>query len=324
MVKQVSSGFVTLLGLPNAGKSSLLNRLVGEEVAIVTPKAQTTWQTQKGHVLRLGLELVVIDTPGIQEGTRALNSALSRNASRAVASAREGREVVALMADAIETLKAARENKPNPILAAVRVLERDGFHLPLKMPLIPTVNKADMVKKPEDRALVEQSLMAAATQVSSDLKPIHWVSARLDAGIAEWIETVKALLPQDEPGKLFDPETISDRSIRDIVSEYIREQCFMQLGEEVPYSIAVQIERFDERDAKTTHIEAVLHVEKESQKPIVIGKGGEKIKAIGTAARLKVEKLLGRKAFVGLRVKVTPQWARDPVWVERFGYAETK
>lgn len=283
MTTKVRSGYVTLMGLPNAGKSSFLNRLVGEELAIVSPKAQTTWQNMRGFYVKEGMELVLIDTPGIQEGTKALNAAISRNAIRAVSLAKDGHDIVALVVDAIDTFKTIHEKKPNPLLAIVKVLERDGFKLPLALPLIVTINKADLLKRPDDRRAVETLVQATAAQISKELIGIHWVSSKLEAGFSEWVARVQEHLPVDTSGKLFDKDTISDRNLRDFVSEFIREQCFYQLGEELPYSIAVQIEKFEESDPRHTHIEAVIHVEKESQKPIVIGKGGEKIKASGSA-----------------------------------------
>lgn len=319
---QVKSGFVTLLGLPNAGKSSLLNKLVGEDIAIVTPKAQTTWQTMRGFVVREGLELVVIDTPGVQEGTKALNAALSRNAIKALTNAREGKEIVALVVDAKNILDALDEGKENHLDAIVKVLDREHFKLPFNIRMIPTIMKADLVTKPINRERVEAVVKTFAEKISSEAMIPHWLSSKKNEGINEWLSTVMSSLPLDQEGKLFNRDDLTDKNVRDIVSEYIREQCFMQLGEELPYSIAVEIEKFDESNPKMPKIEAVLHVERDSQKAIVVGKGGEKIKAIGSKAREKTEAFLQKQIFLGLRVKVSPHWAREEILVKRFGYEE--
>jgi GTP-binding protein Era len=321
-LEKIKSGFVTLIGLPNAGKSSFLNRLVGEQLAIVTPKPQTTWTNLRGYVSRPDLEMVVTDTPGLQEGLKALNAALAKNATKAVSAAREGGEVVAVMIDSVDAAKRLREGRPLALEPIRALLERECGKLPLRLPVIPTFNKGDIVKKPEERKKVEDAVLAALAGIfETNLAPV-WVSATTGKGLEEWIASAMSALPLGERGTLFDEDALSDRNLRAFAAEYIREQIFLQLGEEIPYSIAVQIESFDESDPKLARIEATLHVERESQKPIVLGKGGAKIKAIGTKARERIERLLGHKVFLGLKVKVTPHWARESQWLERFGYAE--
>ncbi|MBI3542378.1 MAG: GTPase Era [Deltaproteobacteria bacterium] len=303
---KLKSGFITLLGLPNAGKSSLLNKFVGESLAIVTPKAQTTWQLLRGYIARPDLEAVITDTPGLQEGTKALNSALSKNATRALSLARQGGEID-LGLDAIKN-----------------VLERECGTLPLKLPVIPTFNKADLLRKPEYRAEIEGAVLPLIAEWFERPLEARWISVASGEGVDEWLEAVKAALPEGEKGALFDEDALTDQNLRDFASEFIREQCFMQLGAEIPYSIAVQIESFNESDPKLTRIEAVLHVERDSQKAVVLGAKGSKIKSIGTKAREKIEKLIGKKVFLSLKVKVTPHWARESRWVERFGYGGSK
>jgi GTP-binding protein Era len=157
-------------------------------------------------------------------------------------------------------------------------------------------------------------------RISKQVLAPRWISVKSGEGIDEWFAAAAELLPEGKSGELFDREALSDQHLRDFAAEYIREQCFLQLGEEIPYSIAVQIESFDETDPALVRIEATLHVERDGQKAIVIGQGGAKIKSLGTKAREKMEALVGHKVFLGLRVKVTPQWSREKVWVERFGY----
>ncbi len=321
---KLKSGFITLLGLPNAGKSSLLNKLVGEQLAIVTPKAQTTRQLLRGYIVQPDMEAVITDTPGLQEGTTALNAALSKNAARAVSLAREGGEIVALMIDAADIGRRLRDKKHLGLEPLKNVLERECGKLPLKLPVIPTFNKADLIRKPEHRTEIEAAVLPLFAELFEKPLPAIWISVPTGEGVGEWLHTVKEILPLGEKGALFDNDALSDQNLREFASEFIREQCFMQLGAEIPYSVAVQIETFDEKDPKITRIEATLHVERDSQKAVVLGAKGSKIKVIGTKAREKIELLIGKKVFLGLKVKVTPHWAREQKWVERFGYGRGK
>lgn len=321
---KVKAGFLTLLGLPNAGKSSLLNKLVGEQLAIVTPKAQTTWQLLRGFVSRPGLELVLTDTPGLQDGSKALNAIIAKNAAMAVNMANEGGELVALVIDAADIGRRIKEKKHLGLEPIKNVLENQCGKLPLKIAVIPTFNKADLVRKAEYRREIEEAVLPLLRETFSDVKAPHWVSVLSEEGVEKWFETINELLPLNEPGQLFEEDALSDQNIRQFAGEYVREQCFMQLGAELPYSIAVQIETFDESEKDLIRIEATLHVERDSQKGIVLGKGGAKIKSIGTQAREKIERLVGKKVYLGLKVKVTPHWAREAKWVRRFGYDSSK
>lgn len=323
-MEKIKAGFVTLLGLPNAGKSSLLNKLVGEQLAVVTPKAQTTWQLMRGYISKPGLELVVTDTPGLQEGTKALNAIIAKNAAQAVSLAHEGGELIALVVDAADIGRRIAGKKHLGLEPIKNVLGRDCGKLPLKLSVIPTFNKADLVRKPEYRKEIEEAVLPVLREVFANIEPPHWVSVLSGEGLDGWFASIQKLLPEGDKGTLFEEDALSDQSIRQLAAEYIREQCFMQLGAEIPYSIAVQIETFNESDPNLTRIEAVLHVERDSQKGIVLGKGGEKVKAIGTKAREKIEKLLGNKVFLGLKIKVTPHWAREERQVKRFGYDDSK
>lgn len=323
-MEKIKSGFITLLGLPNAGKSSLLNRLVGEELAIVTPKAQTTWQLLRGYIARPNFEAVITDTPGLQEGTKALNVALAKNAARALEVAREGGELIALVVDAADIGRRLKDKKHLGLDAIKNVLERECGKLPIRLPVVVTFNKADLVRKPEYRAEIEGAVMPLARELFTEVLGQAWVSVASGEGLHAWTQTLEQALPSGEKGSLFDEDALSDKNLRDFAAEFIREQCFMQLGAEIPYSIAVQIETFNESDPKLTRIEAVLHVERESQKAVVLGAKGSKIKAIGTKSREKIERLIGKQVFLGIKVKVTPHWAREGKWVERFGYGKSK
>lgn len=319
---KLKSGFITLLGLPNAGKSSLLNKLVESELAIVTPKAQTTWTLLRGYVAQPDLEVVVTDTPGLQEGTKALNAALAKNAARALELAREGGELVALVVDAADIGRRLRDKRYLGLEAIRNVLEHECGKLPIDLPVIPTFNKADLVRKPEYRKEIEAAVLPLVGELFKNPLRAHWISVASGEGFGGWLDELKTALPFGEKGALFEEDVLSDQNLRALAAELVREQCFMQLGSEIPYSIAVQIEAFDESDSKLVRIEAVLHVERESQKAVVLGAKGNKIKSIGTKAREKIERLVGKKVFLGLKVKVTPHWAREARWVERFGYGK--
>lgn len=264
------------------------------------------------------------DTPGLQEGTKALNAALAKNAARALSTAfkgaREGGEIVAVVIDAADIGRRIREKKHLGLEPLKNVLERECGKLPLNLPVIPTFNKADLVRKEEYRHEIEAQVMPLLRELFvSPQKPV-WLSVAHGEGFESWLDAIKALLPEGEKGELFDEDALSDQNLREFASEFIREQCFMQLGAEIPYSIAVQIESFDESDPNLTRILATIHVERDSQKAVVLGAKGSKIKSIGIKSREKIEKLISKQVYLGLKVKVTPHWAREDQWVKRFGY----
>lgn len=316
----LKSGFLSLIGLPNAGKSSLLNLLVGQKIAIVSPKPQTTWKTLKGYVVRDGLELAVLDTPGLQEGTIALNSSIARHSSRALKSAKEGQEVVAFVIDATDVGRAIRDKNFSSYDRIKRILDQNCGPLPIPTVCIPTLNKVDLIRKAEYREQIETYIQKFFSEIFKEVTKTQWISTLNKKGIDEFVDTVKPYLPELASGTNFNTDDLTDQPVREVVSELIREQCFLQLGEEIPYSIAVEIEKYDETDPKCVRIEAVLHVEKDSQKKVVIGSKGTKIKSIGTKSRMDIESFTGQHVFLGLRVKVTKNWSREKLLVERFGY----
>lgn len=283
----------------------------------------------RGFVKRDDLELVVIDTPGIQEGTKALNAALARNAIRALKNASEGGEVIAFCIDSKQTLEylRAREKDANLVdrqyEVLARILDREKFPIPLYIHLIPTLTKSDLVTRIEDRKLIEEHVNTYVNKFSKKTHKPIWISSKTYEGNEEWLNEVANCLPLDVPGKLFNVDDLTDKSLRQIVAEYIREQCFLQLQDEIPYSIAVVVETFDESRPNLTRIEATLYVERDSQKAIVIGKEGKTLKNIGIKAREKIERLLQKQVFLGLKVKVAPHWSKELSQVKRFGYEET-
>lgn len=328
-MKKLKSGFLTLLGLPNAGKSTLLNALVGEPVSIVTPKPQTTWKNIRGFLAKPDLEVVIIDTPGIQEGTKALNQAIYRNSIQALKSATEdfSHEMIALVLDAAACEKALEHSlehwlQSSPFKAIENTFKNE-LKLPIHLRLLPIFHKSDQLSSPQKRKQIEERFMGWMKQLFSDVEDPLWISSRTSEGIENLTDRLKQALPEGDSGSLFDPEAWTDQTLREMAVECIRETCFFQLGAELPYSIAVQIEEYQERENGLHWIQAVLHVERDSQKGILLGRHGQKIKAIGQKSREKIEKITQAPVYLGLKVKVTPDWSKQERWIQRFGYATT-
>lgn len=278
------AGVVALLGRPNAGKSSLLNRLVGEALAIVTPKPQTTRSRILGIVSRPDAQILLIDTPGFHAGSRALDRALARVAEEVA----DDCDVAVLLVDPAAGWDAAHE-------ALRERLVRRGA------PVQVVATKAD-------RRLA-----------SPELPADHAISARTGQGVEGLLDALVARLPESPP--LHDPELLTDRPLRFLVAERVREAAFQELAQEVPYETAVEVVAFDERSRPDLiTIRAHLIVERASQKGIVLGRGGARIKAIGQRARPGIEALVGRHVFLDLWVKVEPRWTRKPRRLQALGY----
>ena len=295
------SGFVAIIGRPNAGKSTLLNAVLGTELSIVTPKAQTTREKVLGiHTEKQG-QIVFMDTPGIHKAKPGgINEYMVTEARDAL----DSPSLIWYMVDPKSAL--FHEAAVIDLLAQSR------------SPLILILNKMDLGKNDPFEAELVASLNAKNIKVSGVFK----ISALKKKGVRELLVETWRHIPH---GELFypDEEQLSDRPTRFFVGEKVREQLYRQLGEELPYSCAVEIELFDEK-VKPPRIEAVIHVERESQKGIIIGKGGLKIKEIGKAARAEIEKFMGTHVFLGLKVKVLKEWTRDAQALERMGYHFTK
>ena len=276
------AGVVALLGRPNAGKSTLLNALLGQKLAIVTAKPQTTRSRILGVLTLKDAQLLLIDTPGLHEAARPLNRALNAIAEEVA----EDCDVALLLLDPRTPWDAAH--------AALREgLGRRGT------PLLVVATKADLGLPPPPEAQLA-------------------ISASTGAGLEALLARVVALLPESPPH--YDPDTVTDRTLRFLAAEEIREAVFEELEEEVPYSVAVEIEAFDESRPDGVRIRATLWVERDSQKGIVLGQGGRKIKAIGQRARRAIEALLDGPAHLSLWVKVDPRWARKPRRLKALGY----
>lgn len=283
------AGIVTVVGRPNAGKSTLLNRVVGEKLAITSPKPQSTRDRVVGIRTDGDVQFVFLDTPGLLEPRYALHEAMRATALEALRDA-----------DAIVYLADATAGAPEPI-ATVATLDA-----PPAAPVVVTLNKVDLLS-PSERDHLREVLPAA-----------HQLSAATGDGVDTLLNALAALMPGS--AFLYPPDELSTQSVRFFVSELVRETALEQLGEEVPYSLACEIDEFREA-ASPVYIRAVLYVERESQKGIVIGAKGVRLREIGRVARAKVEQLVGAPVYLDLWVKVLPNWRRDPKALRRFGYA---
>jgi len=282
------AGILTVVGKPNAGKSTLLNRIIGEKLSIVSPKPQSTRDRIVGIHTTGETQLIVLDTPGLLNPRYALQEAMRATALAALAEA----DVVLYLVD-------GTEGPPEPLASVARVDDA------IRAPIILAINKSDLLSE-DQRLRLQQSLPAAL-----------FISAATGEGIDELLRRVGTMLP-DSPF-LYPDDEISTQTVRFFVSELIRETALEQLEDEIPYSVACEIEEFRETQLPV-YIRAVLHVERDSQKRILIGAGGERIRGIGRAARQKVEAFVGSRVYLDLWVKVLPNWRRNAHALRRFGY----
>jgi len=292
--KKLRSGFVAILGRPNAGKSTLVNRLVGQKIAIVTSKPQTTRNRIQGIVTKPEGQMVFIDTPGLH----APETALGRQMMQEVAAAVEGIDVLLLIVDASRMEPHADE----------LLLER-AKRFPGKTIL--ALNKIDRLPKPKLLPLID----AFAKQF--EFAAIVPISALKGSGCDELLDEILKLLPEGEP--YFPEDQVTDQPERFLAAEIIREKAIQIMYHEVPYALAVFVEKF-EGTPKLLRSEAILNVERDSQKKILIGHKGETLKKIGTEARKELEAILGMKIYLGLYVKVAPDWREDPLKVRELDW----
>jgi len=307
------SGFAALLGRPNVGKSTLLNRLVGEKIAIVSPKPQTTRTRITGVVTRPEGQVAFVDTPGIHEAKGALNRAMVDAALAAL----EDVDVVLLL---VEPSLGPDGRTPQVTPGVRSILER---LVAVKKPVMLVVNKVDTVPNP-----LLLPFVTALTEMRS-FDEVLLVSALGGDGVEELLGRTLAHLP--EGPALFDAETFTDQQEVGLAAELIREQVLRHTRQEVPHSSAVVIDGFDESERAPrpgskpgglqglVRIHATLYVERDSQKAIVIGKRGAMLKAIGTDARKSLERLLGTHVYLDLRVKVEPRWTESERGLRKVG-----
>jgi GTP-binding protein Era len=286
------AGFVALLGPPNAGKSTLLNRLLGEKLAIVTAKPQTTRSRILGIVSRPAAQILLVDTPGLHDASRRLNVALNE----AVSEAAQDCDVAVLLVDGRRGWEPAHD-------ALLTKLRGRG------VPVIVAINKIDVVV---DR---EQALAVPLADASV---PTLAVSALTGEGVEGLFEAIERRLPESPP--LYPEDELTDRPVRWLCAELIREAAFECLEQELPYELAVEVVRFDESRPDLITIHANLLVARKSQKGMVVGAGGRTVKRIGTRARRDIERLLGQRVHLQLFVKVDPTWLKSARRIEELGY----
>jgi GTPase len=290
----VRAGFAALVGRPNVGKSTLLNALVGEKISIVTSRPQTTRHRILGVLNRPGMQLAFVDTPGLHLGERrALNRAMNRTAAAALADAD-------LVVFVVEALRFGEEDEA--VLQRIRDSGREA---------ILVINKVDRI--PQKDQLLPFTAELAAKHAFLDVVP---VSAEKGVNLDRLINVIAGRLP--ESPELFPPEQRTDRSVEFQIAETIREKLTMELVEEVPYGVAVEIEKQSEEDGQLV-IHAVIWVDREGQKPIVIGAKGSRLKRIGQKAREELNERLGRRLHLNLWVKVREDWADDARALQQLG-----
>ena len=280
------SGFVAVVGRPNAGKSTLVNRLVGQKIAIVTSKPQTTRNRIQGIVTKPQGQIVFIDTPGLHEA----ESALGRQMMQEVAAALEGIDVLLLMVDA---------SRMHPHADDLLLAKAKRF----RGKTILALNKVDRLPKPKLLPLIEA--FAKAFEFAAILP----ISALKGDGCEELLDEILKQLREGEP--YFPEDQVTDQPERFLAAEIIREKAIQVMYHEVPYALAVVVEKYEEMP-RLLRIEAVMNVERDSQKKILIGHKGEMLKKIGTEARKELEAILGSKIYLGLFVRVVPDWRENP------------
>ncbi len=290
------AGFVTLGGRSNVGKSTLLNRIVEQKVAIVTPKPQTTRRRILGIRNDPDAQIILIDTPGLHEPHRPLNRRMVETARRCLA---EG-EVIAGVVEAGARLHA----EDRAFLADLAKL---------KTPAALVINKLDLVSR--DRLMV---LADEAHNVLPGAEVVP-VSALTGENVDELVRVLKQLLPESPP--LMPADEYTDQTERMIAEEIVREKIFLAMRQEIPFSTAVQVEQFiEEPERNLVKIAAVIIVERDSHKGMIIGTGGAQLKLIGTSARLELEQILGRRVFLETHVKVERGWTADPRKLKELGF----
>jgi GTP-binding protein Era len=287
------AGFAALLGRPNAGKSTLLNRLLGEKLAIVTARPQTTRSRLLGIVQHGGAQILLLDTPGLHPGRRRLDAALNQM----VAEAAHDCDVACVLADPAAGFGPDLEALQGRLAAAGK----------------PTLLVATKIDQP-----ASASAPWPPPGTPAEVAALR-VSARTGEGVPALLDAIAARLPESPP--LYPPDQISDRPLRFVAAELVREAAFEALEQEVPYSLAVEVVEWDESHPERVHIRANLIVERVSQRRIAIGAGGAMIKRIGSEARRELERWLATRVHLELWVKVDPRWSRNPKRLKSLGYS---
>jgi GTP-binding protein Era len=290
---EIKSGFVTIIGRPNVGKSTLVNAFLGQKIAAVTPKAQTTRRRQMGILTTKDYQIVFLDTPGIHNPHHKLGEFLNQEAEEAM----QRVDAILWLVDAAE---GPTEDDQRIAATLVQMKKRP--------PLFVGLNKVDLILPDQ----IPVKLAAYADLVTgAEIFP-------LSATRGELLATLVAVMPMREPE--YDEGQVTDFYEREIAAELIREACLIHLRNEVPHGVNVRIDEFTERGEHGAHIAVTIFVERDSQKGIMIGEGGSMLKKIGITARQEIEAMSGRKVFLELRVKVEKDWRDDESALRRFGY----
>jgi GTP-binding protein Era len=294
------AGYVALVGEPNVGKSTLMNSLLGQKISIVTNKPQTTRHKVLGILTGDNFQIVFLDTPGIIAPKYLLQEVMMRFSSSALDEA----DVVLLLVDA-EKIKKESSLKDEIAIEKIRSAKKKTLL---------AINKIDQVAKSELLPMI------AGLSKAYPFEEILPISALRNEGMQELTATLLRYLPEHPP--FYPPEMVSAAPEKFFVAEIIREKIFEQFSQEIPYSTTVDIAAFNEREKKKHFISAEIFVERQSQKGILIGKGGAALKSVGEKARKDIERFLGHPVFLELHVKVRENWRGEDAWLKRLGYEE--
>ena len=296
----MKSGFVAIIGRPNVGKSTLLNQILGQKIVIATDKAQTTRKRIKGILTNEEGQIVFIDTPGVHKPLNKLGEFLLDEAKVAVPDA----DVILFLVDGSDP--AGKGDK----WIAQNILQTE-------IPIIIVMNKVDKIKKTEK---VEENLLTYKTLFDTNL-PVVRISAKTGRNIDTLIKNIYKKLPEGEA--LYPEDIVTGETMRDVTEEIIREKILLNTSDEIPHSVAVKVEKYKEEET-IDKISAVIYCEHKSQKGILIGKGGSLLKKIGTESRLELEKIIEKKVFLELQVKVEKDWRKKDKILKTFGYQQEK
>jgi GTP-binding protein Era len=291
------AGYVAVIGRPNVGKSTLINALLNQKIAAVSPKPQTTRRNQLGILTLPEAQIIFVDTPGLHVPQHKLGDFMNQSASDALRDA----DIILWLLDASA-----------PLTAEDRLIAEKLGKLRSLPPVWIGLTKTDLVA---GETLDERGKQAVELFPAKD---VLLVSTLVKESLDQLLQVLIQNLPVGEP--FFDEDVITDAYERDIAAELIRESVMMHVRDEVPHCVAVQIDSYEERPDDKAYIEATLFVERDSQKGILVGKGGEMIKTIGTRSRQEIEAMSGRKVFLNLRVKVNKNWRNSPDALELLGY----
>jgi GTP-binding protein Era len=298
-------GTVAIVGRTNVGKSTFLNAALGEDLAIVSPRPQTTRDALLGVVNRPDAQIAFVDTPGLHQPRTELGRRMNATARGAVRST----DLVVVMTDVSSLIGSKKDAEKAPVLSEDADLIRE---VPDSLPCLVVINKIDLLR--------DKSRLLPMLAALGEMRPLVAtvpVSARAQDGVDRVLDEIASHLPEGPAG--YDESTLTDKPTRFFVREYVREQVLIATEGEVPHAVAVSVEEYAET-TRVVVIKATIHVEKQGQRAILVGKGGAKIKEIGIGARKRLESLIGRKVHLELFVRVTPRWKSAPRQLAELGY----